>query len=399
MEKLIGFRVGKDFGETLGNIAQEKLLYNLDIQGALYTFKISLRMPEEIALYCLHGDKYILKCNEESQEISLCNREDFPDSSYPRLECEKIINTWLEQLEEDIVFYKSIFTKLGHFSWSSTVDIEVNIDTLVSILLGQSDLVRDSLFNKIMYIFDEREDEFIEGVYSISNLIETYKTWVVELFKKIDIVSFMENKFIATINTDSTERYKKVLRNSVIIFNNIVDLIKTINNIVEFDIYNSEIIELFKRNSITSKLINCAILPSDIILDFDAGWLSPEGDFYGMNGEYSDNLHIEMADLLYKDGIIPEDHEYAKDTWLEMNGWVKIHHDWVLFDCERYNHENNSYEIIRHLTENQIKELSRYGKACCSGYLKLGYAHKVVSMILFEGMDDIARTNLFRIKP
>ena len=209
----------------------------------------------------------------------------------------------------------------------------------------------------------------------------------------------MENKFIATINTDSTERYKKVLRNSVIIFNNIVDLIKTINNIVELDIYNSEIIELFKRNSITSKLIKCAILPSDIILDFDAGWLSPEGDFYGMNGEYSDNLHIEIADLLYKDGIIPKDHEYAKDIWLEMNGWVKIHHDWVLFDCERYNHENNSYEIIRHLTENQIKELSRYSKACCSGYLKLGYAHKVVSMILFEGMDDITRTNLFRIKP
>ena len=38
-------------------------------------------------------------------------------------------------------------------------------------------------------------------------------------------------------------------------------------------------------------------------------------------------LHLNLANMMVKDGIIPEDFggESTADSWLERQGWVNIH--------------------------------------------------------------------------
>lgn len=51
------------------------------------------------------------------------------------------------------------------------------------------------------------------------------------------------------------------------------------------------------------------------------------------------------------------------DRWLEENGWVKVHHYWILFAGSFYG---------KTLTEAQIDKLYRYGQVCHRGVLRLG---------------------------
>ena len=74
---------------------------------------------------------------------------------------------------------------------------------------------------------------------------------------------------------------------------------------------------------------------------YDAGWLSPEGDFYGGNGETSNMIHLNIANQIFNasgnpiavkmqnDGISEFGGVDSPDYWLEKNGWIKIHHE----DC------------------------------------------------------------------
>ena len=62
--------------------------------------------------------------------------------------------------------------------------------------------------------------------------------------------------------------------------------------------------------------MNKEALPCDIMDGYDAGWLSPEGIFYGADGDTSSLLHIAIADELGMD-----------DIDLERKHWIKTHHD------------------------------------------------------------------------
>ena len=72
----------------------------------------------------------------------------------------------------------------------------------------------------------------------------------------------------------------------------------------------------------------------DIMDGYDAGWLSPEGTFYGADGDTSALLHLSIADEL---GI--NDHE------LEKSGWVKTHHE-TCYSRPVWNKDENPSEFI-----------------------------------------------------
>ena len=78
------FRVGADMGITLANISQEKLLYNLDIDGALKTYSESFggQCPEEILFKLLKGDM-VVEVDVEEQMFLVANREAHHDHLYP----------------------------------------------------------------------------------------------------------------------------------------------------------------------------------------------------------------------------------------------------------------------------------------------------------------------------
>lgn len=71
---------------------------------------------------------------------------------------------------------------------------------------------------------------------------------------------------------------------------------------------------------------------------YDAGWLSPEGIFYGGCGTRGSMIHLCLAENMLnctaspihnemkKDGVsMFGQHDMCPDSWLERNGWMKIH--------------------------------------------------------------------------
>jgi hypothetical protein len=82
------------------------------------------------------------------------------------------------------------------------------------------------------------------------------------------------------------------------------------------------------------------IIQKDIMDGYDAGWLSPDGEFYGANGETSSMIHMNIAEQIFnssggkyaiemaKDGVSVMDIN-SPEQWLSSHGWIKIHHN----DC------------------------------------------------------------------
>lgn len=88
------------------------------------------------------------------------------------------------------------------------------------------------------------------------------------------------------------------------------------------------------------EMIEYGVLKKNILDGYDAGWLSPDGEFFGMNGETREMIHLRIAEKLYnidtkygaqmhKDGVKKFGGIDSPEHWLEQHGWVKIHHQ----DC------------------------------------------------------------------
>lgn len=79
---------------------------------------------------------------------------------------------------------------------------------------------------------------------------------------------------------------------------------------------------------ISAELMNRTIKiePVDITGDYDAGWLSPKGEFYGLRGTKANLLHITIANALIENGVLPSefpDGVTSVDRLLEVLGWVR----------------------------------------------------------------------------
>lgn len=125
--------------------------------------------------------------------------------------------------------------------------------------------------------------------------------------------------------------------------------------------------------------------PVEITEGYDAGWLSPDGEFYGLNGSVGNMLHLNIAERLLASKKIPVKEMRNPDRWLEENGWVKVHHNWILFFGSFYGNT---------LTDIQIEKLYRYGQVCHRGVLRLGTAQTQITAVRFRATEPIMLNKL-----
>ena len=125
--------------------------------------------------------------------------------------------------------------------------------------------------------------------------------------------------------------------------------------------------------------------PVEITEGYDAGWLSPDGEFYGLNGSVGNMLHLNIAERLLASKKIPVKEMRNPDRWLEENGWVRVHHDWILFSGSFYG---------KTLTEAQIDKLYRYGQARCKGVLLLGTSQEPITAVRLRATEPLMLNKL-----
>jgi hypothetical protein len=128
------------------------------------------------------------------------------------------------------------------------------------------------------------------------------------------------------------------------------------------------------------------IEPVDIMQNYSAGWLSPDGMYYALNGEIANMLHNQIADALCDAGIIPADKNDNPDVWLEQAGWVKIHGNNVQFaGCLNYKLGKTNV----HMTKTQREIIAKYIKLCHAGIVRMGWKLEKISAARFEMMDNL----------
>ena len=101
-------------------------------------------------------------------------------------------------------------------------------------------------------------------------------------------------------------------------------------------------------------------------------------------------LHIQLADKLYEQGFIPQNDETKeltqKDTWLEQNGWVRIH-----------DHEIGFWptDNMREPTDLQLKKLIEYAKSHYNGILQNTSNGKTIKASVLESAEKLQIRELF----
>lgn len=396
----IGFRIGENLGILLGNLAQEKLLVGLDIPGSLSLFSSSLGIKDkDVLLKLLEGRESVLEINEEEQEAVMVDRNE--ESEYPILRSKETIDTWLETLQADIEELRECL-KLGgklvrseKIKKSINLEISFDLSDFINIVTGNINQTKETLFNAISNYYSGEEEEYIYQIESLGIVLKDSMDWIEEVIKKIKVIDFIIYHDLGTIHGIPKDYYKRSIDNVKTNLVNIYDRLEDIMRILDLtDLLNRLVINIKPRlieDEFISTLFSHVILPVEIEEGYDAGWLSPGGEFYGMNGEMSSMLHVRIAELLEKEGVVPINKEYTPDYWLEENGWVKIHGNWILFNTEST--ERNDLEM----TEKQVEEIVKYGKSRFCGFLKFGYKQELMSVSNFEGLSPITRKLLFSV--
>jgi hypothetical protein len=155
--------------------------------------------------------------------------------------------------------------------------------------------------------------------------------------------SFMENAlYILKKFMDTSTGYMHPLCNKEI---------HDLKQKIQGDIQSTYFGELYLREG---------ILPKNILDNYDAGYLAPDGTFYGAIGETKDLLHVQISDQLFEKKFHRVPGEDPEITLMHM-GFMKIHHN-DIYGSYRFKKDSSDSETKQLYcpTQEQIKQIASY---------------------------------------
>lgn len=275
----------------------------------------------------------------------------------------------LEKALKDIVYNDKVLKVEVNYSSVINYFINNDIDDLIEDLTENSDsfFAIHSICKEAKSFLESCHDIFISLSYLKNNFdVETRPDAIISLSSEI-------NSFLQELSNDSSS---------------------VLNHAFAKKKYMDSQLNKYLECSKTLKEFSAEkpIHPIDITSDADAGWLSPDGLYFGLKGATANFLHIQIADLLKVTRRI-DPGDTPADAWMARNGWVKIHHDEIYYDG--YLQSRHGYLMVP-LTEIQKTKIAQYGKAVYGGVLKFGMSKRECSVSKFQQMDEFAiRKKLF----
>ena len=371
----VHFRIGNRFGILLTEIAQEHLTERNNPIQALKTITDSLHgCPTDLAIQILKGEVVLVVDEEEQNVIPTLRIPELHDKIFPKVD----VFYWIEKRTANIEQYgndlitgfkvlQSEVRKNRRFSF------DFEYDQIFKFIAGKDDAVLEALrddreINNITTLFESAK-RFIETSMQIQNTID----WMLQTFDEFkDGPTFLKYKGMK-------DDCSSILTDVMYVMKETVNLEFSLD-VVEDNKVQSYIDAAREIYQIVSK----GIEPVDIMDNWSAGWLSPEGLYYALNGEIANMLHIQIADALQEKGFIPEKDEFNSiinaSAWLEQAGWVKIHGNAVHFaGC--LNNRINKKNVD--LTKTQIDLIYEYISKCHNGTMKLGWREQLTSIARF----------------
>ena len=378
----VHFTLGENFGRVVVGIAREHLTINLDPNKALATIMDSLvGCPRDIALGILSGELII---TTDTDKVSVNVSKYTPDMKdlYPPFYIEEWAGQQILNMREDATDWGKALNRLREaiIDADGEFNIMVSYDRLLRFFYdGDSE-------NLIDPFMDGSEDNILANIKATINGVRKFSELA---FRKMAVIEWLGKAYPGEIPDGFVMPHQVRDLNtqlSILLFND-----KAVKAEIARRKYRDNLLDNFLQSEREiGETIKRGIQPVEITDNYDAGWLSPRGVFYGLNGEYANMLHIQIADALMQARVIPREADCNADVWLEENGWVKIHGNIIHYDGYSQNPK------VR-ITEKQREELVRYGNVCHRGLLKFGYKFNLISMPIFSSIEPLMLGKLFEL--
>ena len=377
------FRVGADTGILLLQIAHEHLLYSNDLDKAMKMFTESLggEVPEDMALKLLSGEM-LVTVDEEEQMFGVVERKNHPELEdiYPKqIDFNKFVVDKQKELDKHVDnLDESLDVIINKFRYKDTYHLDISVETIMKYIYGNDDEIiaefKDSL-------------EYDDDLQQMKSLIRITRDFIEKSLKLSDMIKRLDGMYSISAEFDTYD---------------LLNLVQKVQEIAraEFTKFaeadDTTLTSYLEASKEIDETLTAGIEPVDINDNYSAGWLSPEGDYYALNGEIANMLHNQIGDALQEKGIIPmyesEDEKELDitanpDSWLEQNGWVKIHGNWILYGG-MFNHKLDKDNIP--MTDIQKNMIGEYIENCHACAVKLGFKQERFSVGMFRAMDKIA---------
>ena len=400
-------RVGPLIGEHLLEIAQTNISKG-NVEYAMSVYPTAFGMTKDHALMILKNQAVVV-ADEDGEGVSL--RDDpelIADNAHNILDWELIINNRITDIFNTI---KAIHKTANDFMKLYNGDIEnysildmmsryfdneqlkvIGKHNIAARIIGSPDCkicdtgsgnptnIWERMESKIEYSAEYGDPEFDEDI-SKWELILYYTVQYNKLIRMLhkDYMNF-ENTYLFLVENEfikKPSRIEHMIEMAVEVLWKFSDTstgyYHPLCNTGLYE-YKEKLSDDLVKTKFGKEFAQNGILQKDIMDGYDAGWLSPDGEFYGGDGETSAMIHMNLAEQIFnapcniyavrmaKDGVSIMGGIESPEYWLEKHGWVKIHHDdcYGAFIGRRNEDPTPDYPYAYNPTDIQIKMICNY---------------------------------------
>lgn len=335
MDKL-NIRIGKNIGTILLEIAQTAIKDG-NPQKAIDTYTKALNgFTEEYAVKVLKNE-YVLVTDGEVVSLT--------DSDSERISNKGNITDWnfwlerkLEYMTEICKSLNSIEKQFGRYGNILDFNITIPIKNYFGLELAKKVGLDDIVAKLIVGEKCGKEDNDVWDELCSNVECEQAKKHEMELYliaKYVDNIRILHKEYMAfakvyefLLNNGLADRPLFFEKNLEFPIKKLCIFSDTKNGYyhpicnAKLSEYKKQIIDDVNSTPLGNEYIKVGIVEKKIMDGYDAGWLSPDGKFYGENGPTSNMIHLSIAECLKKNNL-------NGDRELENEGWIKIHDDEV----------------------------------------------------------------------
>ena len=325
-------RLGQNVGKILLEIAQTAIQDGNPVK-AIKTYTDSINgFTEEYVIKILKNE-YVLTTSNDGKSMDLVNSEKERITNRTNI---TNWNIWVNKKLDTLVSINNTLNKVsGEFEkhvYKSILDYDItnSIDETINSIVYDiaAKLIADLGFSSLTPVEANIWDELCIDVETDS--ADKYQYALYFIVQYVDSIRILHKEYIKFINA-----YMFLMNNNIIerplFFEDKIEAI--LDKLTEFadttkGYYHSLCdTKLYKyKESIDDDILSTeygkeyhrnGALEKNIMDGYDAGWLSPDGKFYGENGTASNLIHLRIAEKLSGGNM-------DGDIKLEKNGWIKI---------------------------------------------------------------------------
>ena len=425
-------RIGNQLGEILLQIAQEKIK-NGEYQKAIEVYTESLYGFTEEYVYKVLRNEMVLVTDDDGINMNLVDDKELIEKNKSNIyDWQGFIKNEIKYIDYLRNYCIEILEKFHNVCHDNIKNINIRkvmlryMDEEQLQHYGAHNIAVKLIANKpLSNLTSNGEDSWNKLCANVeSDEALKYEQILYYLVKYHEVIRKLFKTYINIANTYKfLEDHKMVEHYSFIelTFEKVIEILITYANtnygyydpMYDSEIYdfNQTIIGSLSKTSYGLEFLKYGIVKKNILDGYDAGWLSPEGDFYGDLGETSAMLHMNIASQMFnyasspiRENMLYDGVQYfgteSPEHWLEKHGWVKIHHDNIYGS---FIGDKDWTEYPYCPTQEQIKWICKYADKFYNGKFYtsvscIGHNHlEPYSTYKVKQMDDIMLHEIFRI--